>query len=236
MSNNVWHLQVDKYQIFPNILWNAKAIDGFDLSITWNWLKPSPQLHVQSKQYKHYNMVWNMFKVNNKDTRTTPMASISKKRNSGLCDNKRPARKHWLDYINQLRRSNYSNIIKIWRTIESSDGLQSDPAGNLIKLRNKHFTKNLYIPLNKNLQFVPTVKTFSEKLLDEEINDFYQIVKMKAHFSENNKNKALQTFRAWISKRKQRNSQQSYKKLYDKLLSFNVPDGLKLEFPRLTKI
>ena len=59
---------------------------------------------------------------------------------------------------------------------------------------------------------------------------------MKAHFSENNKNKALQTFRARISKRKQRNSQQSYKKLYDKLLSFNVPDGLKLEFPRLTKI
>ena len=30
------------------------------------------QTHAQSKQYKHYKKVWNTFKVNDKDTKTTP--------------------------------------------------------------------------------------------------------------------------------------------------------------------
>ena len=33
--------------------------------------KPSRNLLVQSQQGKHQNNVWNLFKVNNKDTRTT---------------------------------------------------------------------------------------------------------------------------------------------------------------------
>ena len=34
----------------------------------------SGQFHIQSSQQKH-EKVWNMFKVNNKDTRTTPTAN-----------------------------------------------------------------------------------------------------------------------------------------------------------------
>ena len=33
---------------------------------------PRKHLAVQSQQEKHYKKVWNMFKVNNKDTKTTP--------------------------------------------------------------------------------------------------------------------------------------------------------------------
>ena len=37
---------------------------------------PSPYLPSQSSQNKHKNKVWNMFKISNKYTRTTPMASF----------------------------------------------------------------------------------------------------------------------------------------------------------------
>ena len=67
------------------------------------------------------------------------------------------------------------------RTIESSTGLQSDPAGNVINLSNKYFTKDVYKILNKNLSFVPTIKKFNKKLLDEQINDLYRRIKLKAH-------------------------------------------------------
>ena len=71
------------------------------------------------------------------------------------------------------------------RTIESSTGLQSDPAGNVINLSNKYFTKDVYKILNKNLSFVPTIKKFNKKLLDEEINDLYRRIKLKAHIRDN---------------------------------------------------
>ena len=37
---------------------------------------PSESLTVQSQQYKHWRKVWNMFKVNNKDTKTTSVMSL----------------------------------------------------------------------------------------------------------------------------------------------------------------
>ena len=38
-------------------------------------LPPRRQLLVQSQQWKHYSNIWNLFKVINKDTRTTSMTS-----------------------------------------------------------------------------------------------------------------------------------------------------------------
>ena len=66
-------------------------------------------------------------------------------------------------------------------------GLQSDPVGNVINLSNKHFTKDVYKILNKNLNFVSTIKDFNKKLLDEKVNDFYRRIKLKAHFRDNTK-------------------------------------------------
>ena len=64
-----------------------------------------------------------------------PITSNSKKRKHCLCDKQMPARKHRLNYSNQLRRTNYDNIIKILPTIKNSTGLQSDPTGNVINLK-----------------------------------------------------------------------------------------------------
>ena len=66
-------------------------------------------------------------------------------------------------------------------------GLQSDPVGNVINLSNKHFTKDVYKILNKNLNFVSTIKDFNKKLLDGKVNDFYRRIKLKAHFRDNTK-------------------------------------------------
>ena len=42
------------------------------------YILPMPSWHllVQSQQWKHQNNVWNMFKVNNKDTKTTSLTSF----------------------------------------------------------------------------------------------------------------------------------------------------------------
>ena len=39
-------------------------------------LLPNRRLLVQSKQWKHLNNLWNLFKVNNKDTRTMSLSSL----------------------------------------------------------------------------------------------------------------------------------------------------------------
>ena len=42
----------------------------------------------------------------------------------------------------------------------------------------------MYKLLSKSLNFDPTIKKF-KKILDEEINDFYRLIKLKAHFRDN---------------------------------------------------
>ena len=114
-----------------------------------------------------------------------PMTDNIRKYKHGLREKQRPARKHRLNCANKLRRRNYNNITKIRRMIEKPNGLQSDPADSVINFSNKHFTKNVYKLLNKNLDFVPTIKKFNEKLLDEEIDNFYRLIKLKAHYRDN---------------------------------------------------
>ena len=41
--------------------------------------------------------------------------------------------------------------------------------------------------LNKNFNFVLTIKKVFKKLSDEEMNDFYRSIKLKAHFRDNNR-------------------------------------------------
>ena len=139
---------------------------------------------IATKQSWTSNKSWTTNKRWNCTPNHNPITSNSKKRKHGLCDKQRPARKHRLNHSHQLRRTNYGNIIIIRRTTENSTALQADPAGNVINLSNNHFTTDVYKLLNKNLNSVPTIKKFSEKLLDEEVNDFYQHIKLKAHFRD----------------------------------------------------
>ena len=51
-----------------------------------------------------------------------------------------------------------------------------------MNLSSKRFTKDIYKISNKKLNFVPTEKAFDKKIFDEEINDCYRHIKLKAHF------------------------------------------------------
>ena len=113
--------------------------------------------------------------------------AILKKRKPGFSDKQKPAIKHQLNCSNHLRQINYDNIIEIRRTIENSTGIQCDPASNIINLSNKNLTKDGYKLLNKNFNSVLTIKKVFKKLSDEEMNDFYRSIKLKAHFRDNNR-------------------------------------------------
>ena len=125
--------------------------------------------------------------LNTRQTSTSKSKDISKKREYGLCTKQRPTRKHQPFHSNHLYKTNHANFNKLRRTIEDSIGLQSDPAGHVINLSKKNFTKDVYKLLNKKLNFVSTQKTFdkkTQKTFDKEVNDFYRRIKLKAHFKD----------------------------------------------------
>ena len=66
--------------------------------------------------------------------------------------------KHQRKYSNKIRRENYDKVIKIQRMIENSAGFQFDPTSDIVKLSNKHFTKDIHKLQSKNLNFDPTFK------------------------------------------------------------------------------
>ena len=72
------------------------------------------------------------------------ITSNSKKRKHSLSDKQRPARKHLLNYSNQISQTSDGNIKKIRRTIQNSTGLQSDPAGNVINSSAKNFKNDVW--------------------------------------------------------------------------------------------
>lgn len=51
---------------------------------------------------------------------------------------------------------------------------------NVVSAEIKCFTKDLYKLLNKSLSFPLTIKKFND--LDEEMNDFYRLFKLKAYY------------------------------------------------------
>ena len=61
------------------------------------------------------------------------------------------------------------NFVKLRRTIENKTGFQSEPAGQVINLNKKRFTKEIFKQLNKNINFVPTQTNFSKTMLNKEL-------------------------------------------------------------------
>ena len=53
--------------------------------------------------------------------------------------------------------------ISISLEVETKNGIPYDPTHNLYSVNNKRFTIDVYNFLNKNLNFVPTIKEFNEK-------------------------------------------------------------------------
>ena len=53
--------------------------------------------------------------------------------------------------------------ISISLGVETKNGIPYDPTHNLYSVNNKRFTIDVYNFLNKNLNFVPSIKEFNEK-------------------------------------------------------------------------
>ena len=58
--------------------------------------------------------------------------------------------------------------------------------GNVINLSNKTFTKKTCQLLNKNLNFITTPSIFNKNQLNNELDDFFRLIKLKAYFKDNN--------------------------------------------------
>lgn len=65
--------------------------------------------------------------------------------------------------------------ISISLEVETKNGIPYDPTHNLYSVNNKRFTIDVYNFLNKNLNFVPTIKEFNEKYWMKELMIFTDV-------------------------------------------------------------
>ena len=77
---------------------------------------------------------------------------------------------------------------RLWRTIENTTRFQSDPIGKVVNLSKNTFSKETFQLLNKNLDFVPTLKVYNKRNLNEEMETFYRTIKLKGYFKDLNGN------------------------------------------------
>ena len=83
-----------------------------------------------------------------------------------------------------LRKTNHEYIKKLWRTVKNTTRYQSYPKGHFINLRKKTFTKVTFHFLNKNLNLIPTLKVYNKHKLNEKLESFYRLLKLKPHFKD----------------------------------------------------
>ena len=62
---------------------------------------------------------------------------------------------------------------------------KSDPFGNILNLSKHYFSFNTYKLLNKNLNF-PTPKQYDQKQLDTGTENFFRLLKLRAHLKDAN--------------------------------------------------
>ena len=65
---------------------------------------------------------------------------------------------------------------------------QFDPPGYVINLSNFPFSIDTYKLLNKNLNFNPTKSKYNKNQLDQDLQKFYRIIKLKAFFKDTDNN------------------------------------------------
>ena len=113
--------------------------------------------------------------------------TTSKKRTRSL--RRRPTGKSSITEYYEIHPRNNRNFNNLRKEIEKSLRHQSDPDENTINLTKHSFTKTEYKPLNKNLNFIPTLKVYHKNELDADLNDFFRRIKLKAYFKDTPINK-----------------------------------------------
>ena len=109
---------------------------------------------------------------------------IQKYGESGLHNFWRPKRDSSSFNNYKLYARHHDRFIKLQRAIKNTIRLQSDPAGQIINLTQKIFSRETFKFLNKNLNFVPTQNKINKKELHNQLDKFYRRIKLKAHFQD----------------------------------------------------
>ena len=74
------------------------------------------------------------------------------------------------------------NFFKLWRKTEESIWYKSDPERNVVDVKAFSFPKSKYDLLNKNLNFISKPKVYNKKEVDNDLNKFFRLTKLKTHF------------------------------------------------------
>ena len=85
---------------------------------------------------------------------------------------------------NEFHSTHNGNFRKKQHTIKTS--LRHNPDGCVINLSKHSFSKGTYKLLSKNLSFTPLV-IYSTSKLNNELQNFYHLVKLKAYFKDTKK-------------------------------------------------
>ena len=110
----------------------------------------------------------------------------SKKHADGLHTGRPGHKQHRNNKCTYLYPTNNGNAIGIQRAIKSKIRYKSDPSGHVINLSKHLFSLDTFKLLNKNLNFVPTPKKYNKKQLDNDAENFFRLIKLRAHFKDIN--------------------------------------------------
>ena len=83
-----------------------------------------------------------------------------------------------------LHARHHDHFIKLQRAIKNTIRLQFDPAGQIINLTQKKYSRGIYKLFSKNLNFVPTQNKINKKELHDQLEEFYRRRKLKSHFQD----------------------------------------------------
>ena len=78
---------------------------------------------------------------------------------------------------------------------QKEDGIQekqrSPLYSDILKRKKSNTTKGTFQLLNKNLNFIPTPKVYNKHKINEELESFYRLLKLKAYFKDNENTKLI---------------------------------------------
>ena len=124
-------------------------------------------------------------KQNQKERDTQEQPKHTENREEHLEPKKHPySNQHRSFKGTEFRTRNNANTFKQQRIITSALRYKAEPSGN-VKNSSKHSCSfDTYKLLNKNLNFIPTLKRYNKNQLSSDLQNLFRLNKLRAHFKD----------------------------------------------------
>ena len=142
-----------------------------------------PQTEKLKQVNQKGNITWSYSSGCTKNSNWTKSPTKFKKRTNGL-QNRRPNKNNRNAKCNFIHLRHNENFVKLRRKTEETIRYKSDPEGTESNLAAFFFSKKEYKILNKNSNFIPTSKVYNKNELDNDLNNFFALKKLKTHFKD----------------------------------------------------